>query len=480
MSTYDSYEPRSKFALYVFLAFILAALLGLVFYFKQLSGEKSDGDLASSSASASQVEKEAVAKGETVAEKEDDTSSPADVASEEIVEADDTIAPPSPEQMLLDAGMGVAELEPETLLKKIGESLQTSDLRGLTQLLGKNALDESQLKSLQALAEQGQYRLRVREPIVEIGELEANRRSRWALAMEAKSGLGGTKDGQGARIYFDLLRGEGGKWTVEKVNLPAVGIQNESSEQLPFVDSLGVTDSFLQAVLSQDFDRAKEFVDSTKVSDAKIAGLCIIFEEAKYQLRAQKPLRAMFNRELTAGFIAHVQDESGVKAADFGMNLERKTVGQPWQVSEVNLDSLLADYADRVAGGDVHFTPLVQNPAGGDTLILYFGFDEDGLTPRTERQLDIVAGLLKLDPAKKLTLSGHTDALGSDEYNDRLSAKRAGSVEKYLLRVGVPPEQIIALAEGEAKPRRPNATADGEDNPTGRRANRRTEIYLNF
>jgi outer membrane protein OmpA-like peptidoglycan-associated protein len=36
------------------------------------------------------------------------------------------------------------------------------------------------------------------------------------------------------------------------------------------------------------------------------------------------------------------------------------------------------------------------------------------------------------------------------------------------------------MAEGEAKPRRPNATADGEDNPSGRRANRRTEIYLDF
>jgi hypothetical protein len=44
-----------------------------------------------------------------------------------------------------------------------------------------------------------------------------------------------------------------------------------------------------------------------------------------------------------------------------------------------------------VAGGDVHYTPLIKNPTGGDTLILYFGFDEDVLTPRTERQLDIVA-----------------------------------------------------------------------------------------
>jgi outer membrane protein OmpA-like peptidoglycan-associated protein len=254
----------------------------------------------------------------------------------------------------------------------------------------------------------------------------------------------------------------------------------EATGRAIFVDSLGITDAFLRAVLEQNFDDAKSLVDPESVSDAKIAGLCIIFEEAKYRLRTQKPLRAMFNRELTAGFIAHVEDETGEKAADFGLNVQRKTIDQPWQVTEVNLDSLLADYADRVAGGDVHYTPLIKNPTGGDTLILYFGFDEDVLTPRTERQLDIVAGLLKTDSDKELTLSGHTDSLGTDQYNDKLSERRAGAVEKYLFRLGVPRKQIVALAEGEAKPRRPNSTADGEDNPSGRRANRRTEIYLDF
>jgi len=243
---------------------------------------------------------------------------------------------------------------------------------------------------------------------------------------------------------------------------------------------LGITDSFLNAALRQEFDDAKSFVDSEKVSDAKIAGLCIIFEEAKYQLRDQKPLRAMFNRETTAGFKANVADDKGERAAEFGLTVQRADITQPWRVTEVNLDQLLADYATRVAGGNVHFTPLVKNPAGGDTLILYFGFDENGLTPRTERQLDIVASLLLTDSNKKLTLSGHTDALGSNEYNNKLSVNRADAVRRYLLTVGVPESQMIAQAEGETKPRRPNVKNDGEDNPSGRRANRRTEIYLDF
>ena len=461
MSNYDSYEPRSNFGLFVFLAFIAAGLIAAGFYFTQAKG----GDEPGATAEEREKKEEVVAKQEPA--KEVKPFDPFDAAPTPGADPKDSFVPPTPEQMLLDAGIGAAELDPQTLLKKIGQSLVASDLKQFTSLIGKKALDENQLKAIQELATKGEFRLSSMEPVVEIGELEANRRSRWALNLESADF---------DRIYFDLERKQTGEWAVAKVKLPA----KEQAGRPVFEDSLGTTDAFLKAALQQNFDDAKSFVDSEKVSDAKIAGLCIIFEEAKYKLRSQKPLRAMFNRELTAGFIAHVENEEGEKAADFGINLQRESTESPWRINEVNLDSLLADYANRVAGGDVHFTPLVKNPAGGDTLILYFGFDEDGLTPRTKRQLDIVAGLLKLDPDKKLTLSGHTDALGSDEYNDELSGNRAGSVEKYLLEVGVPPAQIVARAEGEAKPRLPNATEDGEDNPTGRRANRRTEIYLDF
>ncbi len=458
MSTYDSYEPQSKFGLYVILSFVAAALLGAGVYFLNSGG--GDEPVARKAPVQTEAEPEpVVGKPEPI--------DPFDAEPKPMIQPLDTVMPPTPDQMLIDAGMGAAELDPKVLLGKIGRSLEMSDLENATMLIGQKALDESHLKGLQALADKGDFRLSAMDPVVEIGELEANRRSRWALNFQGE---------QGARIYFDLLRGETGKWGVDKIKLPT----EEPAGRAVFIDSLGIADAFLKAVLDQDFDDAKSFVDSTMVSDAKIAGLCIIFEEAKYQFRPQKPLRAMFNRDLTAGFIAHVEDESGEKAADFGLNVQRAAADKPWRVTEVNLDSLLADYADRVAGGDVHFTPLVKNPAGGDTLILYFGFDEDGLTPRTQRQLDIVAGLLKTDAGKKLTLSGHTDSLGTDQYNESLSGRRAGAVQKYLLGVGVPPTQIIAMAEGETKPRVPNATAEGEDNPTGRRANRRTEIYLDF
>ncbi|MGA0853717.1 MAG: OmpA family protein, partial [Luteolibacter sp.] len=77
-------------------------------------------------------------------------------------------------------------------------------------------------------------------------------------------------------------------------------------------------------------------------------------------------------------------------------------------------------------------------------------------------------------------LSGHTDALGTRNYNEDLSGRRAAVVRDLLIRSGVSAQQIVTLAKGSSQPRRPNVTEGGVDNPDGRKVNRRTEIYLDF
>ena len=304
----------------------------------------------------------------------------------------------------------------------------------------------------------------------EVGEIELNTRSRWALRIE------GAEPGRD-QIYLDLKR-QNGKWSVEKITLPPAAGQPVPASQL--ADPLGVADAFIQAVLKQQFESARAFVDSEAISDAKIAGLCILFEEGGYVMRKAKPLRTMFQREDTAGFLANVEAADGRESAQFALTLRLPSQDAHWLVTEVNLDQLLVEYARRVAGGDVYYSPLVKNPAGGDTLALYFEFDEADMSPRTRRQLEIVAALLMADGAKKITLSGHTDSLGTEDYNDRLSARRAEVVRQFLIDAGVSTAQIVTVAKGASQPRRPNVTESGEDNPEGRRANRRTEIYLDF
>ncbi|NNC87879.1 MAG: OmpA family protein [Akkermansiaceae bacterium] len=375
------------------------------------------------------------------------------------------------EEILATLGVGVTGADPGQLVHQIGRQLESGKVREAAQIIGRDALKPEQIERLRKLATGARLKLNTRQPVTEIGELEINRLGRWALNLAGE---------EKNRIYFDLERRENGKWAVKRMALPREALPGEPVPRATLVDALGITDAFLQAALEQKFDDAKSFVDSEAVSDAKLAGLCIIFEEGKYHLRDRRPLRAMFNRETTAGFLANVQAADGSNAAQFGVTVQREDAAKPWRVTEINLDTLLADYAERVAGGDVYFTPLVRNPEGGDTLILYFDFDEAGITPRTARQLEIVTLLLQTDPNKQLRLSGHTDAIGSEDYNRGLSAERAAAVKQFLVDSGVDPQQIKTIALGKSKPRRPNVTETGEDDPSGRRANRRTEIYLDF
>jgi outer membrane protein OmpA-like peptidoglycan-associated protein len=363
-----------------------------------------------------------------------------------------------------------AQDDPLDLVTAIGNALANQDYATAEKLIGKQALTPEMLDRLKKLSGQGQLKLRVPNPVREVGELEVNKRARYSLELA-------DREAGRDRIYFDLMK-ENNLWIVEKLTLPPG--EGEAIPRALIVDSLGISDSFLLAALNQNFALAKEFVNPEKVSDATLAGLCILFEEGNYKLRDEKPLRSVIQKETVASFLANVEASDGTQAAQFAITLKKSAEHPNWVIDELNLDQLLSDYANRVAGGDVYYTPLIKNPAGGDTLVLYFDFDTEIITPRTERQLAIVAMILKTDDKKKIHLSGHTDALGSADYNQSLSAKRAEAVKANLIAAGVNPAQIITAAKGLSEPRRPNVTAEGEDDPDGRRANRRTEIYLDF
>ncbi|HYD46752.1 MAG TPA: OmpA family protein, partial [Terriglobales bacterium] len=66
-------------------------------------------------------------------------------------------------------------------------------------------------------------------------------------------------------------------------------------------------------------------------------------------------------------------------------------------------------------------------------------------------------------------IEGHTDSVGTDQYNRRLSERRAGVVRQYLIDHGVPAERIRTIGYGENRPVAPNET------PEGRAINRRVE-----
>ncbi len=101
-----------------------------------------------------------------------------------------------------------------------------------------------------------------------------------------------------------------------------------------------------------------------------------------------------------------------------------------------------------------------------------FGFNKYNLQPEARERLAKVAGILLAYPDLKLQVQGYTDNIGSDQYNQELSEKRAESVRDYLVSSGVQMNSVVAEGFGKSDPIASNETA------SGRKLNRRVEIVV--
>ena len=109
---------------------------------------------------------------------------------------------------------------------------------------------------------------------------------------------------------------------------------------------------------------------------------------------------------------------------------------------------------------------------------VFFGFDSDALSGEGRTSLDDLAALMKKYPAAKVEITGHTDALGTDTYNNQLSLKRAESVASYLESKGIGKARIKASGAGESAQVARNTTGNHQDSPEGRALNRRVEFNV--
>ncbi len=103
----------------------------------------------------------------------------------------------------------------------------------------------------------------------------------------------------------------------------------------------------------------------------------------------------------------------------------------------------------------------------GDVL---FEFDKSAVRPEAYPLLNEVADILKRNPGLRVVFEGHTDSVGTVEYNQGLSERRAGAVMEYMLKSGIPSGQMGMAGYGESRPRASNTTKEGQS------LNRRVEI----
>ncbi|MBF0402202.1 MAG: OmpA family protein [Magnetococcales bacterium] len=103
---------------------------------------------------------------------------------------------------------------------------------------------------------------------------------------------------------------------------------------------------------------------------------------------------------------------------------------------------------------------------------LNFRFDSAKIENKDKVTLKSAASVLKQNPALKVEIQGHTDNVGTDAYNQKLSERRAHSVMKGLVQQGIKKDRLTARGYGESKPVATNDTAEG------RAENRRVELNV--
>jgi OOP family OmpA-OmpF porin len=101
-----------------------------------------------------------------------------------------------------------------------------------------------------------------------------------------------------------------------------------------------------------------------------------------------------------------------------------------------------------------------------------FDFDKSVLKPAAKTSLDNLVGQIKSLSLEVVIATGHTDSVGTDAYNQKLSVRRATAVKKYLVSKGIDANRIQIEGKGESQPVADNKTS------AGRAKNRRVQIEV--
>ncbi|HEX8170411.1 MAG TPA: OmpA family protein [Thermoanaerobaculia bacterium] len=119
----------------------------------------------------------------------------------------------------------------------------------------------------------------------------------------------------------------------------------------------------------------------------------------------------------------------------------------------------------------------VERPSQGEINVrltgdILFDTNSSALRPASRTLLDELGRNFAQYPDNEIVVEGHTDAVGTEQYNQRLSEQRAASVADYLIDRGVAANNITVYGYGELRPKSSNETAEG------RQLNRRVEIHI--
>ena len=239
----------------------------------------------------------------------------------------------------------------------------------------------------------------------------------------------------------------------------AAALEAERRERQREIDSLAAAKEQAEGAkvgAEQAAARARLVADEARQAQQLALAAKSAAEDAarQAQLEQQKALQMMEQAEREAAEFAHlkVQAES-----------EAERARREASAAHDRMQNALARVAEtkETARGVIVNLPDILFDTGKSTL-----------KPETREILSRISGILLVAPTYSLSIEGHTDSVGAQEFNQRLSERRAESVMAYLADAKVPSELMRAKGFGESKPVASN------DSVEARRKNRRVEIVI--
>ena len=186
-------------------------------------------------------------------------------------------------------------------------------------------------------------------------------------------------------------------------------------------------------------------------------------EEAKRQSELAAAREAQLKAESEAAALRAKAEADALKAKEEAANAEAERARQ----AAANLRAQLLDQLNRILA--TRDTPRGLVITMADVL---FDTGKYNVRPGTREQLAKISGILLSHPGLNLEVEGHTDSVGSEDFNQVLSQQRAATVREYLIGQGLGADCITARGFGEDKPVASN------DTPVGRQMNRRVELIV--
>jgi outer membrane protein OmpA-like peptidoglycan-associated protein len=236
---------------------------------------------------------------------------------------------------------------------------------------------------------------------------------------------------------------------------------SSARQTVQFAEDARAMSAFRQA--AERIQKEKDAAAAAAAAKAKAEADARAAEEARRQAELTAAKEAQMKAEAEAAALRAKTEQDALRAKEAAAQQQAEAARK----AAADLRASLLQQFNRVL--ETTDTPrgLVVNMA--DVLFATGKYD---LQPEAREKLAKLSGIILAHPGLNLAVEGYTDSTGSDEFNQKLSEQRAGTVRDYLVSQGLGADTLTAQGFGRTSPVADNATA------AGRQKNRRVEIIV--